>query len=281
VITPKRRQCSWRDPSLLIKELVKEWGESGLVWLDGDGSQLGRWVTLAVDPIKHIYCRGLPGDIKAKDPFEALRHLEPGHWTGWLSYEAGAWIEPSNPWDRNAMATLWIASHDPVLRFDLVKRQLWIEGCNSKRLENFDNWLKSNTTNIESTDTKGESLISKDIGIALEEWQWLTNLEEYANGVEKIRNWIANGDIFQANLSACCTTKFLPTGYNVELFQKLRQHCPAPFAGLIVGTGEATGEAVISASPERFIKVLRTGEVETRPIKGTRPRNGNFMDCQS
>ena len=37
----------------------------------------------------------------------------------------------------------------------------------------------------------------------------------------------------------------------------------------------AQGEAVISSSPERFLKVLETGEIETRPIKGTRPRYKN------
>ena len=41
---------------------------------------------------------------------------------------------------------------------------------------------------------------------------------------------------------------------------------------MIVGAGEASNEAIISTSPERFLKVLATGEVETRPIKGTRPR---------
>ena len=93
--------------------------------------------------------------------------------------------------------------------------------------------------------------------------------------MEQIQEWIASGDIFQANLSACCTTTFPPGIFTVDLFQKLREHCPAPFAGLVVAAGFAAGEAVISASPERFLQVKPTGEVETRPIKGTRPRHAN------
>ncbi|MFN9635773.1 MAG: anthranilate synthase component I family protein, partial [Synechococcaceae cyanobacterium] len=47
--------------------------------------------------------------------------------------------------------------------------------------------------------------------------------------------------------------------------------CPAPFAGLAI----AGAEAVLSASPERFLEVAADGRVETRPIKGTRPRHAD------
>ena len=56
---------------------------------------------------------------------------------------------------------------------------------------------------------------------------------------------------------------------------RLRQRCPAPFAGLVIGADDAAGEAVISASPERFLQVDGRGHVETRPIKGTRPRDSD------
>ena len=79
----------------------------------------------------------------------------------------------------------------------------------------------------------------------------------------------------QANLTACCTT-ILPNGVTaIDLFQRLRKHSPAPFGGVVIGAGEARDEAIISASPERFLKVLPTGQVETRPIKGTRPRHSD------
>ena len=140
--TPKRKICHWQQPEVIAHELIKNWGKDGFIWLDGDGSKTGRWITLAVDPIQQICCRGLPSDPQASNPFEALKHLDHGHWTGWLSYEAGAWIEPLNPWRRDEMATLWIASHDPVLKFDLQKQQLWLEGNNPNRFQNLANWLE-------------------------------------------------------------------------------------------------------------------------------------------
>ena len=96
--------------------------------------------------------------------------------------------------------------------------------------------------------------------------------------MQRIREWIACGDLFQANLTACCSAA-LPGGWGgstaaLPLFEHLRRHSPAPFAGLVVAAGDAAGEAVISASPERFLQVDGAGRVETRPIKGTRPRAG-------
>jgi para-aminobenzoate synthetase component 1 len=111
------------------------------------------------------------------------------------------------------------------------------------------------------------------VHLPLEHWQWHTNLAQFARGVEQIRSLIASGDLFQANLTACCSTELTQPTTALDLFARLRQRCPAPFAGLVVAAGEAAGEALISASPERFLQVSANGLVETRPIKGTRPRD--------
>ncbi len=276
MITPKRKLCRWQQPKTIAEELIKTWGEAGFVWLDGDGSKVGRWVTLGVDPIEQFCCRGLPGEQKASNPFEALRNLKPGHWTGWLSYEAAAWIEPCNPWKPDKIATLWIASHDPVFKFDLQKQQLWLEGSNNNRFQQFANWLEKIPTQNHEKEKESENLKAKQHhGIPLSSWEWLTTEADYARNVTHIKNLIACGDIFQANLTVCCTT-VLPQKFNaIDLFQRLRKHSPAPFGGVVVGAGEACDEAIISASPERFLKVLPTGQVETRPIKGTRPRHSD------
>ena len=117
------------------------------------------------------------------------------------------------------------------------------------------------------------------------QWHWHSDPAAFAAGVEQIRRWIAAGDLFQANLTACCEQPWPPNAGNgsevgdplalVALYLKLRQHCPAPFGALAIGSGSAAGEALLSASPERFLQVDGAGLVETRPIKGTRPRHSN------
>ena len=265
MIPPYKKLCTWQQPELIAQELINTWGEDGLIWLDGDNTSLGGWMTIAVDPIEHICCRGLPNNPSSSNPFEILRQLSPGHWTGWLSYEAGAWLEPYNPWKDDEMATLWIGSHDPIIKFDLYKQQVWVEGINQKRFHKFSKWL----------DSLSQKRITqkRPTRIPFNSWQWHTSNIDYAENVKQIKNWILEGDIFQANLATCCSTKLPKESSALSVYNQLRNSCQAPFSGLVIGNGQARNEAVISASPERFLKVLENGAIETRPIKGTRPRN--------
>ena len=279
---PERLERPWIPPPLLARALVERWGAEGLIWLDGDGTPLGRWATRAADPLEQKCRRGLPGEQGSSDPFSALEELGPGHWTGWLSYEAAAWAEPARHWKDDTMASLWIARHDPVLRCDLVARRLWIVGVDRQRLQAMADWLDSLDPAADDPDRTGAPGHQPQQALAIPHaaWHWHTDAARFAAGVARIREWIASGDLFQANLTACCSA-LLPPGVPsgaaaaLPLFERLRQHCPAPFAGLVVAGDEARGEAVISASPERFLQVNSTGHVETRPIKGTRPRHGD------
>ena len=257
--SPQRRQLPWREPADVARQLAAQHGETGLIWLDGDGSGLGRWVTLAAAPQATVTCRGRPGEAGAENPFTALRSLEPGHWTGWLSYEAAAWCEPGNPWAADGMASLWIARHDPLLRFDLQRRELWAEASDTTRLDALEQQLQQPRPSPASVPC-----------VALEDWQHHTDRAGFAAGVQRIRDLIAAGDLFQANLTACSSTTWPAQGSALELFIKLRERCPAPFAGLVLGDHD---EALLSSSPERFLQVDATGRVQTRPIKGTRPRH--------
>jgi para-aminobenzoate synthetase component 1 len=223
-----------------------------------------------VAPLEVVECRGLPGEAGATDPFEALERMRRrgGLWMGWISYEAGAWVEPGlGGWRTPPMATLWAGRYDPVFRFDLRERRLWLEGSSSERFEAMADLLQPGdgapaAPLIEPVPTEP---------IGLDRWRWLTDPAAFAAGVEQLRVLIAAGDLFQANLTACCETTLAAAPDALALFGRLRHRCPAPFAGMAI----AGGDAVISASPERFLRVSATGQVETRPIKGTRPRYGD------
>ncbi|HLT44421.1 MAG TPA: aminodeoxychorismate synthase component I [Luteimonas sp.] len=99
--------------------------------------------------------------------------------------------------------------------------------------------------------------------------------ERFTDGVARILDYLAAGDVFQANLSRGWRARFDRTPEPAALFAQLRGHNPAPFAGLFAGEGWA----VVSASPERLVSV-RGDLVETRPIAGTRPRFPGDDDAQ-
>jgi para-aminobenzoate synthetase component 1 len=88
----------------------------------------------------------------------------------------------------------------------------------------------------------------------------------YLEAVERVREYIFAGDIFQANLSQRFEAPLEEPAW--ELYRRLRTRNPAPFAAFL----DFPDAAILSASPERFLLADVDGHVETRPIKGTRPR---------
>lgn len=89
---------------------------------------------------------------------------------------------------------------------------------------------------------------------------------EYQHAFDRVQQYIQAGDCYQINL----TQRFRAPcqGDPWHAYQALRRACPTPFSGFQL---LADGSALLSFSPERFIRVSQR-QVETRPIKGTRPR---------
>jgi para-aminobenzoate synthetase component 1 len=88
---------------------------------------------------------------------------------------------------------------------------------------------------------------------------------DYLRAIARIKDYIAAGDVYQVNLTQRFDTPLACHPY--ELYQRLRQRSPAPFASYL----NCESLQVVSSSPERFLQI-KNGRVTTRPIKGTRPR---------
>lgn len=89
----------------------------------------------------------------------------------------------------------------------------------------------------------------------------------FCHRVERARDYIAAGDIYQVNLSHRLTAPAPPDLDRFALYRKLRERSPAPFAAF-ADLGDC---ALLSSSPEQFLS-LSGRIISTRPIKGTRPR---------
>jgi anthranilate/para-aminobenzoate synthase component I len=98
-------------------------------------------------------------------------------------------------------------------------------------------------------------------------WSSLTR-DEHRALVLRVKEHIARGDIYQANLSQRFRVPFHGTG--LEVYRELRRLSPAPFSGYLRGPGLE----IASASPERLLDV-RGDLASTRPIAGTRPRSAD------
>ena len=89
----------------------------------------------------------------------------------------------------------------------------------------------------------------------------------FLDGVARIHDYLRAGDVFQVNLSRAWRAEFATAPDPADVYARLREANPAPFAGLL-RFGDA---ALLSSSPERLVSV-RGRRAETRPIAGTRPR---------
>jgi len=90
--------------------------------------------------------------------------------------------------------------------------------------------------------------------------------EAYLRAVSRVKEHIARGDVYQANLTQRFDAPFDADPW--ALYRAIAKASPAPRSAYV----EVPGLALASVSPEIFVDVDRDGRVETRPIKGTRPR---------
>jgi anthranilate synthase component 1 len=107
---------------------------------------------------------------------------------------------------------------------------------------------------------------------------WVEALEqdeagEYLERVRRAQRYIAEGQIYQANLSRAWRARLRAGASVAALYERLRAANPAPFAAW----AQWGGASILSSSPERLARI-RGGRVETRPIAGTRPRSGRVQE---
>ena len=255
----------WIEPEFIAHFLASRFGEKGLSWLDSNGIENAEYSFLGVNPKTIISSKNNNGD----NPFEKLAQIDQGFWMGWLSYEAGSWIEPNNSWRESEMATLWIASYDPIIKFNILKKEITIEGTDHNDIEEYKKLIDE--INIQKIkDDLNKHLIFDFSSLNLDKKD-----KKFRENVLKIKKLISQGDIFQANLTTQVEIETSEEYKYLDIYSKIRRKLKAPFGGVIIGNMEGDKEGVLSTSPERFLKTSYDGYVETRPIKGTRPRDKN------
>ncbi|MFT3882260.1 MAG: aminodeoxychorismate synthase component I [Gemmatales bacterium] len=96
----------------------------------------------------------------------------------------------------------------------------------------------------------------------------------FRHAIQRGINYTHAGDCFQVNLAQRLLVPFHESP--IKLYERLRQQSPAQCAGYF----DLGDYVVASSSPERFIQIDAAGNMETRPIKGTRPRGNNIDEDQ-
>ncbi len=188
-----------------------------------------------------------PDTLPGLPPFQ-------GGLAGVMGYEALSDISAE------AMPDAIFGIYDQVIAFDHQQHKAWI----ITHADSKDSAVLKRQNLLRMIDS-GQGFIARD-NPALP-WQAEESRAAYTKKIRDVMELIRAGDIFQANLSQRFTAA-LPQDFDCFAhYLTLRSVSPAPFGGYM----NAGRIRISSASPEQFLRVRGT-QVETRPIKGTRPR---------
>jgi len=257
------------------------------------GSQYGRYDILVADPFITFVSGELQTEVSERghryvsteDPFELLKQaMHPyvaaqedlpftGGAVGYFGYDLARRLEKLASIAANTDATppMQVGIYDWAVVVDHHHKTACLvsNGFDAKTHESWDTLCTLFDTPV------------SELNVGSEQFEVTTpirsNMDKpaYACAFAAIKNYILEGDCYQVNLAQRFSAK--ATGDGWPAYQKLREISPAPFMAYM----NLSRMQVLSGSPERFLQVVNGRHVETRPIKGTRPRSDDaVLDAQ-
>ena len=269
-------EADWREPV----QVMNAWAERPFaLGLLSSGGDRGRWSYLTRDPEATLTFS--PDD--PRDPFEAMRELLgpggpsvedgppfQGGLAGLLTYELGVRVEevghPSHPeWPLLACG-LYLG----LLAFDHQRRRVLAIG---RGVDDQEARRKALAALGWMEGAPGPARPNR----LTDGFDSLTPGETYEASVADVTTRIADGEIFQANIARAWGGRLCTGVRPFDLVVRLGEQSPASFCAYL----RLPGRAVVSNSPERFLSVDAKHRIETRPIKGTRPRGSSPAQDQA
>ena len=251
------------------------------------GEKWGRYSFLGFNPIVHVTCKNnvvtIEGEkqevFTTEHPFEVLRslleqykapkidHMPPftGGLVGYFSYEMIGYAEPVLKLKNSEFYDFDLMLFDKVIAYDHLKQKISIV-VNMKTDKVLENYGRA-VSEIEALTRfiTEPVLITKNTAGSKPSFTCNVTKEEYCSMVEKTKEYIVNGDIFQAVISRRFETEY--TDDLLNAYRVLRTTNPSPYMVFL----QNDGVQLISTSPETLVR-LKDGKLSTFPIAGSRPR---------
>ena len=279
------------------------------------GEQVGRYTFIGINPYKRIVARGRQIDITEGgrttridgDIFHVLRDALGGHKpahiaglppftagaVGFFAYDAVRQIErlPSHAKDELGVPDACLLFFDEVLAFDHVRKQIWMVATADVTLANPDAAYADavkRLADLEKRLSKPLPRIAAARSGKPVQVKRRTSKKDFMAAVERTKEYIAAGDIFQAVLSQRLDVS---TGMDsFQVYRSLRTVNPSPYMYFLrftpdgpLGSSKKSRAArtieLAGSSPELLVRVHES-KVEYRPIAGTRPRGSSEEEDQ-
>lgn len=192
------------------------------------------------------------------------KHFFPGGAVGYWGYDMKDHIEKLATLSQNNphLPDAYWMFYDGLIVIDHLNKRHYLVG-KEECIQNLERYIASDESAIpeaENFDYEIASPVSK---------------EDYLNQIATIKEYIANGDVYEVNLAQRFHVKFKNKNFWTEfnIFKSLVETSPSPFSAFL----KCGRFSVISSSPERFLHI-HNREAESKPIKGTRPRRSDFFE---
>ncbi|MFV3128082.1 aminodeoxychorismate synthase component I [Niveispirillum sp. KHB5.9] len=274
-------------------------GEKGAMLLDGGAAEGGRarYSILAADPFSWIEVAGdgtvmRDGAVLGVDPFAALESaLRPfarpvpeglppfaGGAVGVMGYELGRYLErlPAPRAGGLDLPDMAFGLYDTVAVIDHDNGKGWVvSGAEREADAGVRPALAYRLAQALHDRLLSAPVLARDQGDGLLRrpgWEAELAPSCYRSRVARILEYIRAGDIYQANMTQRFLGLLRPGVTAWDAYRRLRPRTAAPFSAFL---NLGAGRAVASGSPERFLALSADGAIETRPIKGTRPRHAD------
>lgn len=267
-----------------IFSLFKDYDE--VIFLDSgkDHDTLGKYSFIGINPyIKFRYKDGICNINNEKfkgDPFKEIDKIIKANKIeknseypflsgaiGYFSYDFCRDIEkiPNTAKEDVDIPSVYFNFYDNILIYDNINKTLVVTALG--KLENKEKSIEK----IENIILKGKihsPLKIENLHYDLNSFQSNFTKENYIKTISKVKDYIESGHIYITNLTQRFTKATKEDPYCI--YEKLRKINPAPFAAYMA----LENFYILSSSPERFLKI-ENNIIETRPIKGTRPRSND------
>lgn len=241
----------WREPLDYLHALPPQGVDFALLYSGMKTPYSGRYSILAIHTERTIEDNNLEEFTRNTSTDKSCYN---NVWLGYLGYGLKHVTEhfpPDKP-SHIDLPALHMRQYATLLVFDHEQKTLHLHRKNT------DSPMPPNPVNAVAAYTS----------IAISELASDMTKAEYLAAVQQVKEAIAQGTLYQANLTRKFFGHFATPPSPVALFSKLAHISPAPYSALL----KWGNVAIISSSPEQFLHLEANGKVETRPIKGSAPR---------
>lgn len=180
---------------------------------------------------------------------------------GYFSYDLGRQFEtiPSTSIVDITLPDMAVGFYKSAIIYDRIKQQFSLISHDDNVQALNDELAQKLTNKYQHTTTLNPFELQSD-------WRSNMNKQQYTDKFNQIHQYLLSGDCYQINLAQRFSALY--EGDEFHAYQKLRQSNNAPFSAFM----RIEEGCILSVSPERFLQ-LKNHNVQTKPIKGTRPRS--------